>query len=178
MRVRRATLDDAAVIADVHVRTWQAAYEHVFGAGRLAGVTVEQRLPMWKQILQSHEQTAFVAEDGGGDVIGWCTVGPSRDPDADGELWGIYVLSEAWGSGAGTALMAAGTEALLESGCREVILWVLEDNPRARRFYEREGWTLDGERKEDEFLGVAVTEVRYRRDLTPTGSDPASTTPG
>ena len=42
---------------------------------------------------------------------------------------------------------------------------MLEDNPRARRFYEREGWVLDGERKGDEFLGVAVTEVRYRRLL-------------
>ena len=43
----------------------------------------------------------------------------------------------------------------------EAVLWVLEDNPRARRFYEREGWDLDGARKEDEFLGVRVAEVRY-----------------
>jgi GNAT superfamily N-acetyltransferase len=163
VRVRRATLGDAAAIAEVHVRTWQVAYEHVFGAERLTGVTVEQRLPMWRQILRDAQQTALVAEDDDGRVIGWCTVGPSRDDDADGELWGIYVLSDAWGSGAGTALMTAGVEALRGSGCREVILWVLEDNPRARRFYEREGWLLDGERKDDEFLGVKVTEVRYRK---------------
>ena len=150
------------------MRTWQVAYEHVFGAERLAGVTVEQRLPMWLQILQNAEQTALVAEDVDGRVIGWCTVGPSRDADADGELWGIYVLSDAWGSGAGVALMTAGVAALRESGCREVILWVLEDNPRARRFYEREGWVLDGARKEDEFLGVKVTEVRYRKAVSDT----------
>ena len=42
---------------------------------------------------------------------------------------------------------------------------MLEDNPRARRFYEREGWTLDGARKEDEFLGLTVAEVRYRIQL-------------
>jgi len=58
--------------------------------------------------------------------------------------------------------------ALRESGYREVILWVLEDNPRARRFYEREGWALDGGRKEDEFLGVQVTEVRYRKAVSDT----------
>ena len=169
MEVRRARPDDAAAIAEVHVRTWQDAYEHVFGAERLAGVTVEQRLPMWRQILDDPSQTALVVEDEDGRIVGWCTVAPSRDADADGELWGIYVLSEAWGSGAGTALMAAGIDALRESGYREVILWVLEDNPRARRFYEREGWTLDGSRKEDEFLGVKVTEVRYRLTLTPPG---------
>jgi GNAT superfamily N-acetyltransferase len=162
--IRRGRPDDAAAVAEVHVRTWQAAYEHVFGAELLAGVTVEQRLPMWRQILRDAEQTAFVAESEGG-IVGWCTVGPSRDPDADGELWGIYVLPGSWGAGAGTALLAAGVEVLRESGCREVILWVLEDNPRARRFYEREGWTLDGEYKEDQFLGVTVPEVRYRLKL-------------
>ena len=151
------------------MRTWQDAYEHVFGAERLAGVTVEQRLPMWRQILHDPEQTALVVEDDAGRIVGWCTVAPSRDADADGELWGIYVLADAWGSGAGTALMAAGVDALRKSGHREVILWVLEDNPRARRFYEREGWALDGSRKKDEFLGVPVTEVRYRRGLTPSG---------
>jgi ribosomal protein S18 acetylase RimI-like enzyme len=169
LEVRRASPDDAAAIAEVHVRTWQDAYEHVFGAERLAGVTVEQRLPMWHQILHDPEQTALVAEDETGRIVGWCTVAPSRDADADGELWGIYVRSEAWGSGVGSALLAAGIEALRASGYREVILWVLEDNPRARRFYEREGWAFDGVRKQDEFLGVKVTEVRYRRGLTPPG---------
>jgi len=162
VRVRRATRDDAVAIADIHVRTWQDAYGHVFGAERLAGVTVEQRLPMWRQILEDAEQTAIVAEKEDGGLIGWCTVGPSRDPDADGELWGIYVLADAWGSGAGTALMAAGVDVLRESGCREVILWVLEDNPRARRFYEKHGWAPDGATKRGTHLGVDVDEVRYR----------------
>jgi RimJ/RimL family protein N-acetyltransferase len=166
LQVRRARPDDAAAIAEVHVRAWQDAYGHIFGAERLAGVTVARRLPMWRQILQDPAQTALVAENDAGSVVGWCTVAPSRDRDADGEIWGIYVLPEAWGSGAGTALLAAGVDALSESGYRKIILWVLEDNPRARRFYEREGWALDGSRKEDEFLGVLVTEVRYRRATT------------
>jgi hypothetical protein len=55
-------------------------------------------------------------------------------------------------------------DALCEAGYDEAIL-MLEDNPRARRFYEREGWTLDGARKEDEFLGLTVAEVRYRIQL-------------
>ena len=44
----------------------------------------------------------------------------------------------------------------------EAILWVLQDNPRARRFYERHGWTLDGASKRSRHLGVDVDEVRYR----------------
>jgi GNAT superfamily N-acetyltransferase len=159
--IRRATVADAAAIADVHVRTWQAAYEHVFGAERLAGVTVERRLPVWRRILSAEEQSAFVAEEAGR-VVGWCTVGASRDEDAGGELYGIYVEAESWGGGAGPALMRAGVEELRAAGHRDAILWVLEDNPRARRFYEREGWAVDGAHREGEHLGVRTAEVRYR----------------
>jgi ribosomal protein S18 acetylase RimI-like enzyme len=58
-------------------------------------------------------------------------------------------------------LMDAGKE-LLRASYGDATLYVLEDNPRARRFYEREGWALDGVTKADEFLGLAVPEVRYR----------------
>ena len=151
-------------MADVHVRTWQSAYEHVFGAERLATLDAEARRPRWEQLLRDDARSAFVAEQDGC-VVGFVTVGESRDPGADGELMGIYAAPEAWGSGAGPELMAAGLEELRARGHRDAILWVLEDNPRARRFYEREGWTLDGAEKRDEFLGVEVAEVRYRITL-------------
>jgi RimJ/RimL family protein N-acetyltransferase len=162
--IRAATAADAAAIADVHVKTWQAAYEHVFGAERLASVTAERRLPMWRDILGGTQQTVFVAEEEGR-VVGFCGVGACRDADAEGELYAIYIGPEAWGSGAGAELMRAGVEELRGRGYRDAILWVLEDNPRARRFYEREGWTLDGARREGEHLGVRTVEVRYRRAL-------------
>ena len=159
--MRRARPEDASAIAGVHVGTWQAAYEHVFGAERLARLDVERRRVMWERSLAAGQTSAFVAEEDGR-VVGWCTVGASRDDDADGELWGIYVLPEAWGTGAGPALMAAALEALRAAGFREAILWVLSDNPRARRFYEREGWGADGTEREDELLGTTVAETRYR----------------
>jgi GNAT superfamily N-acetyltransferase len=167
MRVRRAGVDDAAAVADIHVRSWQAGYEHVFGAEKLAALSVEARLPRWLEILAADEQVCLVAEDDEGRTLGWCTVGAAREPDLEnaGEVWGIYVAPEVWGTGAGTELLAAGVEELQRQGFTEASLWVLEENPRARRFYEREGWTLDDARKDDEFLGVTVEEVRYRRSL-------------
>jgi hypothetical protein len=44
---------------------------------------------------------------------------------------------------------------------------VLEDNPRARRFYERAGWALDGGRKAEPRWGVRAPEVRYRKRFEP-----------
>jgi ribosomal protein S18 acetylase RimI-like enzyme len=159
--VRRARPEDAAAIAEVHVRTWQAAYAHVFGAERLATLDATARTMRWREIIAGDEQTVLVAEEDGR-LVGWCTVGGSRDVDAEGELWGIYVAPEGWGGGAGPALLQAGLAQLRVEGRRDAILWVLEDNPRARRFYEREGWQLDGGRREGEHLGVVAAEVRYR----------------
>ncbi|MGZ4382811.1 MAG: N-acetyltransferase family protein [Gaiellaceae bacterium] len=171
MEVRRARPVDAAAIAEVHVRTWQAAYEHVFGAERLAGIDPERRRLGWERALseRAEEEDVFVAEDDGR-IVAFAGAGPSRDAPGEGELYSIYALPEAWGSGVGAALMAEALAALRARGFAESILWVLEDNPRARRFYKREGWRLDeGEwaRKVEPYLGVDVAEVRYRITLAP-----------
>jgi GNAT superfamily N-acetyltransferase len=161
VEIRPARPEDAAAVAEVHVRTWQAAYEHVFGAELLAAIDNPERRARWERWFAAGERV-WAAEPEGR-VVGFAWIGDSRDvPPADeGELFAIDVLPEAWGSGAGAGLMGAALPALRERYPTS-ILWVLEDNPRARRFYEREGWCLDGGRKEDTFLGVEVTEVRYR----------------
>ena len=60
--------------------------------------------------------------------------------------------------------MASGLDDLRER-FREAVLWVLDDNLRARRFYEKHGWRLDGASKHDVHLGVEVAEIRYRISL-------------
>ena len=156
--IRPAEPGDAQAIADVHTRTWQAAYEHVFGAERLAAIDPAQRLGIAQNTVAAGG--AAVAELRGR-VVGFVAVGPSSDVDGEGELFMIYVLPEAWGTGAGRALMDAG-KAMLRERWPAATLYVLDDNPRARRFYEREGWALDGVTKTGKFLGVPVAEVRYR----------------
>jgi len=90
--------------------------------------------------------------------------GPSRDERGLGELYAIYVHPDWWATGAGRALIERG-ELELRSIYLEATLWVLEDNPRARSFYETAGWTSDGSTKSDERWGVRAPEVRYRKQL-------------
>jgi len=158
--VRRAQAGDAAALGEIHVRTWQAAYEHVFGAERLAGMSAARRTEQWRRWL-AEGVDVWVYEEEDGSVVGFVWIGGSREAEREGELFAIYVLPESWGSAAGRELMAVARDAL-RAAYPTSILWVLEDNPRARRFYEREGWELDGGRKEDELLGTTVAEVRYR----------------
>jgi ribosomal protein S18 acetylase RimI-like enzyme len=77
------------------------------------------------------------------------------------------VLAEQWGLGAGPALMTEAIERLRHSGFESAVLWVLDDNPRARAFYERRGWSLDGAIREGTHLATRTREVRYRIALRP-----------
>jgi GNAT superfamily N-acetyltransferase len=77
-------------------------------------------------------------------------------------LRSLYVVPEAWGTGVAQRLMEAALDAMRERGATEAILWVVEGNDRARRFYEREGWALDGEVRASQ---LGPSEVRYRRAL-------------
>jgi GNAT superfamily N-acetyltransferase len=157
--IRPGTPEDADGAARVHVETWQAAYAHALPADQLAALSVDQRAPGWRRWPPS-----FVAEEAGV-IVGFIDVGASRDEDADAELFSLYVHPDRWGTGVGRQLIEAGEERLRELGHTTAILWVLDDNPRARRFYELAGWAADGTEREIELFGFHLPEVRYGKRL-------------
>ena len=114
------------------------------------------------------------------EIIGYASFGPERDvdgaplperPDRDGsprprcaELYALYVTPAWWSTGTGRDLMCQVLEETRAGGYPRIVLWVLEQNARARRFYERSGFRLDGRSFVPDWLG-GVTEVCYARDL-------------
>jgi GNAT superfamily N-acetyltransferase len=157
--VRLGTADDAEGVARVQVETWQAAYAHALPDEQLQALSMEaaaERHRRWPP--------TYVAEVGGR-ITGFVSVGRSRDPGTDGELFAIYVHPEHWGAGTGRELIEAGEEELRRLGHRDAVLWVLDDNPRARRFYEIAGWAADGTSREIEIFGFDIAEVRYAKRL-------------
>jgi GNAT superfamily N-acetyltransferase len=167
LRLRRAVPGDARQIARVHVETWREAYAHVFPADYLAGLSVDDRTELWTQTLSEGRYCVFVAELDGR-VEGFASAGPTEDEDEGaprGELYAIYVDAAAWGMGLGRALLARAEQPLRDSGFDAAALWVLEDNPRARRLYEAAGWTADGASKPFEGGGVVTAVIRFRKRL-------------
>ena len=163
MRIRIATEGDAQAIESIRVRGWQSAYRHVFPPADLDALPVDAG--RWRPRLETPPKgwTTFVAETDEG-VVGFASVGPSRDEEGIGELYAIYVDPDAWSTGAGRVLIGQ-CEQELGGRYPEATLWVLEENPRARAFYERAGWLPDGARKAEERWGVRAPEVRYRKEL-------------
>jgi GNAT superfamily N-acetyltransferase len=164
VRVRLATADDAEAVERIRVRGWQAAYRHIFPPDELDHMPVDSS--RWRVRLQTPPPgwSTFVAECGER-VVGFASVGPSRDERALGELYAIYVDPVEWSTGAGRALIVR-AEQQLAAEYDEATLWVLEENARARAFYELAGWKLDGARKLDSWFDVPAPEMRYRKRLT------------
>lgn len=160
--IRQAVLGDEDDLADVHVTTWQVAYAGIFPGDFLESMDKERRANWWRAYLDRGDWAAVSVVER---VIGFCVAGASRDEDSWGEIFSIYVHPDYWDGGHGAALLRTGENRLHELGFSRGMLWVLEDNLRARSFYEREGWTLATPFRIEEIGGVQVTEVRYETAL-------------
>ena len=165
--IRPGTAADAEATARVQVETWQAAYAHILPRDRLMALSVEERAGM-------HRLHPPLVAEVEGEVVGFVAVGRTHDQGGDGELYAIYVHPEHWGAGVGRALLEAGEQRLRELGHCVAHLWVLEDNPRARRFYELAGWVNDGATRPVTVFGVDVPEVRYSKKLSQAASNARS----
>ena len=153
----------------LQVASWREAYAGIIPAGYLAAMSAAEREQRHlARVTDPEPRAAYLLAERDGRIVGMTNVGPARDDDLDrsatGEIRAMYADPTAWSSGVGAALMQAALAHLTASGFSRVTLWVLEGNARARRFYERWGFGLDGTRQVVE-LGAPVAEVRYTLDL-------------
>ena len=142
-RIRKATPADAAGIARAHVDSWRTTYRGLVADEILQGLSYERRLERWRETLSDLQSPdfLFVAEDEGGEILGFVSAGPERsgDPDHRGEVMAIYLVQKAQYRGFGWELMRAAAVELLARGFSSMLVWVLKDNTPARKFYEALG---------------------------------------
>lgn len=167
LNLRRASSNDAPVLAKVHVASWKDSHSDIVPDSHLKGFTVERRTERFRESLASGAEETYVAE-GDDQVLGFLTFGECRDPDVNhettGEIWGIYLSPSHWRKGIGRFLAEQGEAMLSARGRSFATLWVLEANDQARRFYESMGFTTDGATKNVN-LSDQLTAVRYRKRL-------------
>jgi ribosomal protein S18 acetylase RimI-like enzyme len=167
--IRQADRGDALHIAAVHVETWRTAYPRLLPESVLAGLSVEAERAEWERILSGGPTETWVGLIQGL-IVGWAVLGPPRDDDLDAslvhELYGLYLLPRFWGRGVGRALCETAEGRMRERGAQTAVLWVHDQNQRARRFYERRAYRLETEkRKALAYEGIQAPAVRYRKVL-------------
>jgi GNAT superfamily N-acetyltransferase len=167
--VRTATKADADDIAGVHVESWRVGYRGIVADEVLDSAEFETNRHAWWRAWQFHPGSDVIVATDDGRILGFASYGPERsDTDrlvARGEVYAFYLDPSAWGSGAATPLMQEAEGRLRAMGFSDAVLWVLRDNTRARRFYEKAGWTASGELSFLDLAGTQLAEVRYDRRL-------------
>lgn len=162
--VREPVPEDVEGFARLHVRVWRETYRGLMADEVVDGLSVETFRPIWYSIARAYS-TGAVLDDGramrvallGEEPVGFVMVGPARDEDAPAprQVWSLNVAPEHQGSGVAQRLL---DEAF---GDGPGYLWVARGNARAIRFYERNGFALDGTESQDQHDGV--TELRMVR---------------
>lgn len=84
-------------------------------------------------------------------------------PEGTLYLWQMFVAPRLQGRGLAGALLDLALGEARTRGSRRLTLWAAEGAAQARRFYEKEGWTLTGERRDDQPFGLPI--VQYERSI-------------
>lgn len=163
MVVRPCTPRDAGAVVALRVAGWKTAYRGIIPDSYLDELAVDGGRRRTRMAERDHECAEAVAVQAG-EIVGWVVAGPPRDDDRTapehGEIYACYVRPGWWRRGVGRLIYGHAVRQLADQGRTSVALWVLEDNQRARRFYESCGMRPDGARKLLDF-GRPVAEVRY-----------------
>ena len=165
---RRAGIDDAPALA----RTTQLGFESYRSWAPRGWRPPDHRLEIRgiRERLRRPDVWCLVALEPGGEPAGHVgfLAAAEREPPYAGipgraHLWMLFVRPPWWGTGLATRLHAMATEAAGRQGYRTMQLYTPSGQVRARAFYEREGWRLDGPAFAEPLLDLEL--VRYRRDL-------------
>lgn len=98
-----------------------------------------------EEFAQPASRRLYLVAEEGTALIGYAGMMFTGGPEAD--VVTLAVAPARWGRGTGTALLLALVDEARRRGCTEVLLEVREDNPRARRLYQRHGFTEVGIRR-------------------------------
>jgi diamine N-acetyltransferase len=134
--LREAAAGEARLIADLQERASVAALAHVFPP-ELYPYPRQAIAERWSAALED-AQTRIVIAESKGHPVGVAGVRLEW-------LDGLYVVPDRWGMGVADLLHDRALELVRELGSSRSHLWVLEENVRARRFYERRGWRENGQ---------------------------------
>ena len=157
---RRATPEDAKSVA-TRVHEGLAAYSAFAPPG---WVPPPVEVGHVRHRLSQEGVWCLIAEARGQEAghVAFLPSSLSRWPAEEGmaHFWQLFVEPQFWGSGLATELNQRAVRAAAARGYRVMRLYAAADQHRARRFYEREGWTAAGPAFENADLGMPLVEYR------------------
>jgi len=152
--IRDASTDDVETCFAVQRRSALVGYAHIFPQ-EVYPFPDDVVRGEWEQRIAAADWVGVAQRDG--EAVGTISVVGNR-------IESLFVVPELWGSGVSQALLEAGLDRIRRAEHNAAELDVMADNLRARRFYERRGWRLDGRHSAAPFPPYPAL-VGYRLDL-------------
>ena len=154
--------DDRLEISNVYEQSWKSAYKGMIPQDYLDSIPSGR----WAAKVDNPSWHSLVCVEDG-KIVGTSSFCESRFDTFPGygEVISIYLLPEYVGRGYGRQLMEKALAELKQMGYKKVMLWVLEENSIARDFYERMGFQLASEVRDDSIGGKSIREVSYEKDM-------------
>ena len=166
LTIRKAVLEDAPVLAEIHSRGWETAYAGLVPAEYLA-LRRPQRPAKWRENLSQPDHEVYVPVLDG-KVAGFLSLHQPDEhenlPDCYYEVGGIYLDPQYYRQGIGRRLMAFAEEQARLKGKTAMMLGVFKENAPSRRFYEACGYRPDG-RTDTRDYGRPLVIMRYVKDI-------------
>lgn len=158
--IRRIALEDAERVGTMHYASFVETYSGLASEDFWSRASAQRSIESWGRLLR-HGFDASVAEVDGA-VVGVAAAGEAVtrgdvQPARERELSNLYVLQSHHGTGIGQALL----DVVVPPGS-EAQLWLARDNPRALRFYVRNGFAPDGAENDGSGFG-GIRAVRLVR---------------
>ena len=164
--IREATIHDAARTAEIDVISSRYAYQNILSEELLKDLTVENRVPVHTRWISEKRFDMYVYEDPDtGIVKAMMGIGMNEDEDKENafELHFIYVDPAYVRQGIGSEMIRFFEKKGREKGCREFVIWVLEENEMGRNCYEKNHYHFDG--RDKIFKRWGKREIRYVKAL-------------
>jgi GNAT superfamily N-acetyltransferase len=165
--IRNAREEDAIILGSIYSQSYRAAFKGIIPDNILEGVfSPEKRAEgLHKEILEGAPTNAVLFDED--KPVGLLTYGKPKDEEAEDdavEIWRIYLLPSYWGQNLGAPLMNWGIDEIKGKGYKKITLWVLEENSRARRFYEKLGFVFSGTTRIIN-PGKELVDLKYIKNL-------------
>lgn len=161
--IERVKPGDEATLAYIQTESWKAAFRDILDPDTLQRCTqIQQATAMYRYLLERNVGNGYLLKVAGQPhCIAWWDATREEDMPGYAELICIHSLQNQWRKGYGSAMMDAVLRDMIAAGYSRVMLWVFENNTRARRFYESHGFVTSGKTKPN---GVP-TEICYEKSL-------------
>ena len=141
--IRYYKKEDIDEIAKIITEDWKIAYKGIIDEEYLEKLYYKEKAERIRKKYQEQKSIVYVDKE----IKGYCRLKESEEEGKKiGEIEGLYVKYNQRGKEIGRLLVKEAMKILKERGYKEVIIWCLKENIKARGFYEKIGGKLYKER--------------------------------